>query len=94
MSMVLGADQFGLLQGQMKSFARVTESGATMNCFFCPDCGNRIYNQKSGAESVVILKPGMLDDPGTIAPSRQLWTEKKQGWIELPGLEGFKRQPG
>ncbi len=94
MSMVLAANQFQLLHGVLKSFSRQADSGSTINCYFCPECGNRIYNQKTGGESVVILKPGTLDNPKAITPSRQLWTSEKQNWIELSDLVAFEYQPG
>ncbi len=93
MSMVIAADQFTSLRGELKSFGRIAASGSTMNCYFCPQCGTRIYNQKTGGENVVILKPGTLDDPKSIKPSRQLWTSEKQDWIELSGLAAFDQQP-
>jgi hypothetical protein len=93
MSMIIVADQFRPLQGTLKSFSRLADSGSSMNCHFCPECGNRIYNQKTGGENVVILKPGTLDNPKAVMPSRHLWTSEKQNWIELTGLPASDRQP-
>lgn len=94
MSMVVVSDQFEPILGRLKSFTRRAGSGNVLRCFFCPECGTRIYNRKEGGPDVVILKPGTLDDPRDVLPSRQLWSSEKQDWVEFPGLPGFDRQPG
>jgi hypothetical protein len=94
MSMVLAADQFHVVSGELNSFDRSADSGAVMRCYFCPECGTRIYHQKPIALGIVILKPGTLDDPKWIKPARQLWTSCKQEWVELQNISSFERQPG
>jgi hypothetical protein len=92
MSMVLTANQFNILKGTLSSFSRATDAGGTMLCYFCPDCGTRIYHQKEGEEGIVILKPGTLDDADANCPDRQLWTSVKQDWISLPDVEALEKQ--
>ncbi len=92
MSMVLAANQFTSLKGELCSFSRATDSGGTMVCYFCPECGTRIYHQKKGEEGVVILKPGTLDDADANSPDRQLWTSVRQDWICLPDVEAAEQQ--
>jgi len=94
MSMVIGSDQFHVVQGGLASFSRRADSDNTLICHFCPQCGTRIYNQKLGGTAVVILKPGTLDDPKTVTPARQLWVSEKQNWVNLIDLPSFDRQPG
>ena len=45
MSMVIPKPQFTLLQGELKSFTRSSESGRPVTCCFCPECGTRIYHE-------------------------------------------------
>lgn len=94
MSMVIAAGQFRVLSGVLQHFSRPADSGATMNCYFCPQCGTRIYHQKEGNDATIILKPGTLDSTAAISPARQLWTSAKQHWISLPDMPAFERQPG
>jgi hypothetical protein len=93
MTMVLAADQFALLSGALACFTRTADGGARMICRFCPGCGTRIVQEKEGAPGVLLLKPGTLDDTSGLAPAVQLWTERKQGWLELTGLPSVARQP-
>lgn len=92
MSMVFSADQFVCESGELASFERPTKSGVTMQGHFCPKCGTRIYNRKVGV-TVIILKPGTLDDTYEVRPTLQLWTSRKQSWFDLPQLKGFEEQP-
>lgn len=94
MSMVIDSDQFHVVQGELASFSRPADSGTTMICHFCPQCGTRIYNQKHGVAAVIILKPGTLDDAKPVTPARQVWASEKQHWVELIELPSFERQSG
>lgn len=94
MTLVLRQDQFSLLQGTPKCFVRATDSGRTMQCHFCSDCGNRIYHVTERAPGEVRLKPGTLDDTRWLQPQVQGWTSRQQPWLELPAqLRAFSRQP-
>lgn len=94
MTLVVRRDQFSLLHGAPKCFVRATDSGRTMQCHFCPDCGNRIYHVTERAPGEVRLKPGTLDDTRWLQPQAQGWTSRQQPWLELPTqLRAFSRQP-
>jgi hypothetical protein len=44
-------------------FARRTSPLKTMECWFCPDCGTRLYHVPGGAAYPNRnIKPGTLDD--------------------------------
>lgn len=92
MSMVFSVDQFICESGELASFERPTQSGATMQGYFCPTCGTRIYNRKVRVP-LLILKPGTLDDTSDVVPTLQLWTCRKQRWFDLPHLRGYQEQP-
>jgi hypothetical protein len=93
MSMVTPKAQFTLLQGELKTFTRSSDSGRPVICAFCPECGTRIYHVPSYLQGVVNVKPGTLDDTSFIKPAGQGWTSSKQGWIDFGDLPGFERQP-
>jgi hypothetical protein len=93
-SMILPRSGFELLSGEPKSWERPAESGAVAVCWFCPDCGNRIYHENPEMPEIVRLKPGTLDDTSAIVPVAHVWTCREQPWLarcgELPKIE---RQP-
>ena len=45
---------------------------------FCPRCGSSVFSQ-SGDEIEVHL--GALDAPDQFAPSYELWTIRREGWL-------------
>ncbi len=93
MSMITPKAQFTLLQGELKSFTRSSESGRPVICCFCPECGTRIYHEPSYLKGVVNVKPGTLDDTSSIQPMGQWWTSSKQRWLLLADLPAHERQP-
>lgn len=92
MSMLFAPDQFVCESNELSSYQRTADSGATMHRHFCRTCGTTIFTRKPNA-SYVILKPGTLDDTSEVRPTIQLWTRRKQSWLQLPQLQGFEEQP-
>ena len=83
---------FELLTGELKCWKRPTASGGIAACWFCPDCGNRIYHENPKIPEIVRLKPGTLDDTSWLAPGLHVWTQTKQPWTPIP--EGVPTVPG
>jgi hypothetical protein len=93
MSLVVRKESFELLAGTLRRFTRSADSGRRLDCFFCPDCGNRIYHEREGA-GTVNLKAGTLDDRSWLAPSVHVWTARKQPWVRIEeGVRCFEGQP-
>ena len=59
---------FKLLSGTLKEWRRLADSGREVVCYFCPDCGTRLYHSSSLGPDYLHLKPGTLDD--TIGSNR------------------------
>ncbi len=76
-----------LLRGTPREWSRATDSGGSMVCAFCPDCGSRLWHSGGGFVSV---KGGALDE--TPEPTRHIWTARKLPWVVIP--EGVDRWPG
>ncbi|TFH22368.1 MAG: aldehyde-activating protein [Myxococcales bacterium] len=95
MSLVVRGDDFELLSGELRDFVRSSDSGRTIRCAFCPDCGTRIYHEPTYMEGVLNVKAGTLDDTSTLEPALHAWTGSKQRWISLPeAATCFEGQPG
>jgi hypothetical protein len=72
------------ITGETRSFTRVADSGYDNTGVFCPNCGNRIYNQPGYMEGKIVLKPGTLDDASWVKPHAYIWLKSAQGWVPLP----------
>lgn len=93
-SMILHRSGFKILSGNMKSWERPTESGGVAVCWFCPDCGNRIFHENPEMPDIVRLKPGTLEDTSVLEPQAHVWTCRQQPWLErIADLKKFERQP-
>src|ERR1700729_2260550 len=49
MAAVIPQQHFRITEGNPKMFARKTGPSKTMECWFCPDCGTRLYHVPGGA---------------------------------------------
>jgi hypothetical protein len=93
MSLMVRAADF-TAQGELRMFERVADSGRTLRCFFCPECGTRIYHEPAYAAGVVNIKAGTLDETAGLEPQLHTWTDSKQGWVPISaGTPTNPRQP-
>ena len=94
MSFVVGKEKFRLVKGEVKTFTRSSDSGRPVVCAFCAECGTRIYHEGRRMDGVLNVKPGTFDDTSFLRPRVQVWTAKKQPWLELPApIRAFEGQP-
>jgi hypothetical protein len=60
-------------------------------CWFCPECGNRIYHEDPDRPQLIKLKPGTLDDTSVLRPMAHVWTCREQPWLanlnDMPRIE-------
>jgi len=69
---------FHVTQGQPKCWSRATNSGASMDCFFCGTCGSRLWH---GSGGVVSIKGGAMDETPLV--SCHIWTARKLPWVAI-----------
>lgn len=78
-------------------FLRDGHEGRRFRCYFCPDCGSRIYHQwfgEAGDAPFYNIKPGTLDDTSWLRPGCHVWTGNAQPWVRFgPDDVVFERQP-
>ena len=85
---------FRLTHGKLKKWTKTADSGNQVDCWFCPECGNRIIHGNNDAPHGARLKLGTLDDTSIIQPQAHIWTRMKQDWYDLPeGVPAFELQP-
>jgi hypothetical protein len=75
-----------VFHGEMKEWARDSESGNVNSGKFCPTCGNRIYQYNPAQPEMVKLKlkPVGLEDDTLFAPTAHVWVSEKLSWLTLP----------
>lgn len=91
-SVIVPRAAFRLTQGSPKFWSRATDTGHTLECAFCPECGSRLWHQRSGAAETITVKGGSLDQPIDLRSAVHIWTSRM-----LPGIivaEGAVQFPG
>ena len=83
MSMPVPREAVIILQGQPKQWQRVSESGREVSCWFCGDCGTRLFHNPTRNPKITNIKPGTLDDTSWLKPVGNLWTRSSQKWVTL-----------
>src|SRR5260221_5265015 len=72
-------------------------SDQSMRCYFCPQCGSRIYHQwfyDCGDLPYLNLKPGTLDDTSWLKPGCHMWTQHAQPGVTFSTDDVvFRQQP-
>jgi hypothetical protein len=74
---------FKITHGTPRTWTRPTDSGRKMDCFFCTNCGSRVWHQVQGGD-VVSLKAGSLDDPVDLASAIHIWVSRKLAGVTIP----------
>ena len=82
-SLVVPRAGFRVTRGEPRRWARPTDSGRTLNCFFCPDCGSRLWHESPGEETVSV-KGGSLDEGVDLGPAIHVWTARKLAGVIIP----------
>ena len=83
MSMPVLRSGFKIIRGEPATWRRTAESGRTVECAFCAQCGTRLFHAPLRNLSVVNIKPGTLDNTRWLKPVGHLWIKSAQPWITV-----------
>ena len=80
---VANAD-FNMTGGEPKLYQDgETQSGNTVERYFCGNCGSPIYSVVPGSPDMKYVKTGTLDDTSEFKPQFHVWCDTKQNWVDL-----------
>ncbi|WP_090490059.1 GFA family protein [Myxococcus virescens] len=77
-----------LARGTPRFWPRVTDTGNTRDCTFCPECGSRLWHQCRGATATLNIKGGLLDEPIDLGLAIHIWTSRMDVRGKTTTLEG------
>ena len=70
-----------------------TDSGDTIERWFCGNCGSPLYSAIPSQPDVAYLKTGTLDDTTSFSPQFHVWCRSKQIWVDIPeGVPAMEKQ--
>jgi hypothetical protein len=82
------------VSGTLKQWRRKADSGREVACWFCPECGTRVYHSSLLGPDYWHLKPGTLDDTSWLEPVAEVWAQTAQPWLHFSDrLLSFSREP-
>src|SRR5262245_44266671 len=82
-SYVVPRESFRLTQGGVKTWSRGSDTGSTVHCHFCPNCGSRLWHD-SNTGGAVYIKGGSLDETLDLSKATHIWTRRKLPGILIP----------
>jgi len=77
------ADQI-VLEGEMSSWQRKSDTDVAKLRHSCASCGNIIYGTADNMTGLWLLQAGTLDDTSAVHPEMHMWIQSAQPWITLP----------
>ncbi len=83
-SVIVNRSDFRLLQGTPKRWSRSSDSGQIVDCFFCADCGSRIWHGDKEPKDTISIKGGSLDEPIDLSSAVHIWTTRALPGIIIP----------
>lgn len=82
------------VSGIVAEYGRTAESGNRITRQFCPVCGTHLFGISSGRPQLRVVRVGNLDDPSSVTPTTNIWTDSAPAWACLdPALEQVQGQP-
>ncbi len=94
MSMAVPREAVTILQGKPKGWRRASESGREVICFFCSECGTRLFHDPVSKPKIINIKPGTLDDTSWLRIAGNTWTRSAQTWINhSEQVLNYEKQP-
>ncbi len=74
MSLIVPRAAFKLTAGEPKCWSRPSAQGSNVDCWFCPECGSRLYHASSSWPDELSVKAGTVDQPVEAAAAIHIWT--------------------
>ena len=73
------------VEGELRDFASVADSGNAMHRRFCPTCGTPMFSAAEVRPHLIFVRAGTLDDPEIARPAATIWTAQAPAWACIDG---------
>jgi hypothetical protein len=72
------------VQGRLKAFHDIGDSGQPVKRNFCPECGSPIFTDAAVMPEVAFIKAGTLDDTSWLDPKLHVYCDSAERWTPIP----------
>jgi hypothetical protein len=80
------------IEGELRDYASVADSGNVMHRRFCPRCGTHVFSAAEARPHLLFVRAGTLDDSELGRPQPTIWTSTAPTWAcfdpTIPQVEG------
>jgi hypothetical protein len=80
------------IEGELRDYRSIADSGNRMQRRFCPTCGTQMFSEAEDRPHLIFVRAGTLDDPELARPSLTIWTAQAPSWAcidaSLPREQG------
>ena len=73
-------EDFKLVQGTPKRYAKKADSGRSLIRYFCGECGSSLLSHRETMPEVIGVRAGTLDDPSRLRITGHIWTKSAPPW--------------
>ena len=82
------------IEGEMKDYRSVADSGNVMHRRFCPSCGTALFSEAEARPHLLFVRAGTLDNAEVAQPSATIWTSSAPTWACInESLPKIEKQP-
>jgi hypothetical protein len=82
------------LEGTLRDYRCVADSGNVMHRRFCPACGTQVFTESEARPTLIFVRAGTLDDAEVAQPAATIWTSQAPSWACInPDLPRVAAQP-
>lgn len=93
-SVIVRATAFALTRGAPKRWSRSADSGRVLDCYFCPECGSRVWHGRVERSQTISVKGGTLDHPVDLSTAAHIWTSRALKGVIIPEhADRYPREP-
>ena len=68
------------IEGELRDYQSIAESGNRMHRRFCPACGTQLFSESEARPHLIIVRNGTLDDTELLRPGATIWTAEAPEW--------------
>jgi hypothetical protein len=82
------------LEGTLRDYRCVADSGNVMHRRFCPGCGTQVFTESEARPTLIFVRAGTLDDSEVAQPAATIWASQAPSWACInPDLPRVAAQP-
>jgi hypothetical protein len=82
------------MEGALRDYPSVADSGHAMHRRFCPTCRTQMFSEAEVRPHLIFVRAGTLDNSELVRPAATIWTSRAPSWACIdPSLPQEAGQP-